>query len=164
MAEKEPCKLADGFGPGEKLWAQISFNVMGLAGLAGIGLVDWPWMIPYLVLYAYGIPGVVMRHLTCPRCPHLYLHGDCLQFPPAWTRRLVKKRKDTPFGPVEKALFWAIFILLPTYPLFWLWGQASLLAVFVLSSAAWYAGQIMYFCRRCRVRQCPFNRAGSKRT
>ena len=68
MAEKSACKLADGFSLGEKLWAQVSFNVMGLAGLAGIGLADWRWTIPYLALYVYGIPGVVMRHLSCRRC------------------------------------------------------------------------------------------------
>ena len=154
------CPLAEGFGVWEKVYAQASFFTMGIAGTIGIMRVDWLMVLPYIVIYWYGIPGIIMRHLNCPRCPHLHTYGDCLQFPPKLTTRLVKRPKATPFSPAEKVLFWTIAILIPTYPVYWLWAQSMLLLIFVLAAGLWYGGQLLYFCKRCRVKACPFNRAG----
>jgi hypothetical protein len=84
------CVLADGFSVWEKTFAQLSFWAMGIAGTVGIVLADWPWVLPYVAVYWYGVPGLVMRHLNCPRCPHLWEYGDCLQAPVALTRWLIK--------------------------------------------------------------------------
>lgn len=159
MSDTTKCQCAEGFTLGEKLWSQISFNVFAIVGTIGIALVDWRWAVPYAFIYAYGIPFIVMRHLTCPRCPHLHTYGDCLQFPPSLARMLITGKKHTPFSVGENVLFYAIFILLALYPLYWLAGHPALLAVFVISAGAWYAGQYAYFCKRCRVDSCPFNRA-----
>ena len=70
----------------------------------------------------------------------------------------MKERKTSPFSTTEKWTFWLIFILIPVYPLYWLLSQPILLAVFLLSATMWYLGQWLYFCKRCRVGQCPFNR------
>lgn len=153
------CTLADGFSFREKLYAQFSFLAMGLTGAVGIALVDWRWVFPYVLIYAYGILGIVMRHLTCPRCPHLYVHGDCLQLHPKIAIWLVKERKTTPFSAFEKALFYAVFILIPAFPIYWLVETPVVLGAFLVTVAMWYSGQFLYFCRRCRVRECPFNRA-----
>ena len=158
MRDTAPCQYADSFTLREKLWAQISFNVFAIVGIVGIALVDWRWAVPYAFIYLYGIPFVIMRHLTCPRCPHLLTYGDCLQFPPKLTGMLITREKHTPFGSAERILFYAIFILLPLYPLYWLVGTPELLAVFLVFAGAWYAGQYAYFCTRCRVDSCPFNR------
>ncbi len=159
MIVKSECRLADGFSIWEKIYAQSSFIAMGLIGTTGIILVDWIWVIPYIIIYWYGIPGIVMRHLNCPRCPHLYEYGDCLQASPMITKWLVKKRKTTPFSASEKFLFYAIFILIPTYPIYWLLSHPALLIAFIIAAVMWYSGQFLYFCRRCRVKECPFNRA-----
>lgn len=151
--------LADGFGFWEKLYAQFSFIAMGTTGAVGIGLVDWRWVLPYFLIYAYGILGIVMRHLTCPRCPHLHVYGDCLQFPPEVSMWLVKERKTTPFSASERFLFYLVFILIPVFPIYWLLSNPVLLTVFLGTVAMWYSGQFLYFCRRCRVKECPFNRA-----
>jgi hypothetical protein len=161
-AQERQCTYANGFSLGEKLWAQLSFFTMLIAGTAGIALADWPWLAPYVLAGWYGVPGLVMRHQTCPRCTHLFVYNDCLQFPPTLTRWIVKERKTAPFSMAEKAAFWAIFLILPLYPLYWLAGQPLLLGVFAASSAAWYAGQGLYFCKHCRVRQCPFNRVPAR--
>ena len=158
MNKKPNCSLAKGFSLGEKVYAQFTFIAMGVVGTVGIVLADWPWVLPYAIIIWYGIPGIIMRHLNCPRCPHLHVYGDCLQFPPRMARWLVKKRKTTPFSLGEKLLFYAIFILIPTYPLYWLTSNGILLIAFLLLAGMWYAGQFMYFCRRCRVYDCPFNR------
>jgi len=152
------CKLAEGFSVREKAWAQLSFWIMGIAGTTAIVLSDWPWVFPYMVIYWYGVPGVIMRHLNCPRCPHLHVYGDCLQAPASVARWLIKKRKATPFSSFEKSLFLAIFLLIPTYPLFWLVSHTGLLVAFVVGAGAWYSGQLLHFCRQCRVYGCPFNR------
>lgn len=154
------CGYSKGFSLREKLWAQLSFFAMLISGTAGIAHAGWHWLAPYLFVAWYGVPGVVMRYLSCPRCPHLFVYGDCLQFPPKWAKWLVKERKTSPFSAAEKWTFWLIFILIPAYPLYWLRSQPILLAVFLLSATMWYLGQWLYFCKRCRVEQCPFNRAG----
>lgn len=159
MKSKPECTLACGFTLREKLWAQSSFLAMGILGTIGIILEDWVWVIPYIGIYWYGIPGIVMRHLNCPRCPHLHVYGDCLQAPTALTRWLVKVRKFHPFSTFERSLFYAIFILIPVYPIYWLASNPVLLIPFLLAATTWYSGQFLYFCKRCRVRDCPFNRA-----
>lgn len=161
MKDTTACRLADGFKLWEKIYAQFSFIAMGIIGTVGIGLVDWRWILPYLFIYGYGILGVVMRHLVCPRCPHLYEYNDCLQFPPKITMWLVKKRKTLPLSAFEKFLFYLIFILIPTFPIYWLLAEPILLGAFLLAAGMWYSGQLLYFCKRCRVKECPFNRIPS---
>lgn len=159
MKDKPECILACSFKAWEKIYAQSSFLAMGVLGTIGIVLEDWIWVIPYVVICWYGIPGIVMRHLTCPRCPHLFEYGDCLQFPVILTKWLVKQQKSGPFSALEKSLFYMIFILIPVYPIYWLLSNMMLLIPFLLTAGMWYSGQWLYFCMRCRVRECPFNRA-----
>ena len=102
MKDKTECTLAKGFSLWEKVYAQSSFLGMGIIGTVGISLVDWRWIPPYLLIYAYGVMGVVMRHLVCPRCPHLFVYSDCLQCHPRITMWLAKEQKTTPFSPFEK--------------------------------------------------------------
>ena len=157
--QREPkCPVAEGFSLREKIWAQVSFLVMGVSGTVGIVLNDWVWVLPYVLIYWYGIPGVVMRHLNCPRCPHLHVYGDCLQAPVPLTRWLAGTIKTTPFSGFERFLFYAIFTLIPAYPIYWLLPRTGLLVLFAIAAGAWYAGQFFHFCKRCRVYSCPFNR------
>lgn len=158
MDDDIKCSLAEGFSIPEKIWAQFSFWAMGVIGTVGIVLADWPWILPYIVIYWYGIPGIIMRHTNCPRCPHLHEYGDCLQAPVSLTRWLVKERKKTPLSALERTLFYSIFILIPAYPIYWLLSRKALLAAFLVSAGMWYGGQLLYFCKRCRVYECPFNR------
>ena len=160
QADPSPCKLSGRFSLWEKVYAQVSFLTMGIIGTVAIIQADWVFVLPYLLIYWYGIPGVVMHRLVCPRCPHLHTYNDCLQLPVFLTRLIVRTQKTAPFSPMEKTLFYSIFILIPLYPLYWLWGKPVLLAIFILSGLAWYTGQFVYFCKRCRVKQCPFNRSG----
>jgi hypothetical protein len=157
-ASQGNCRLSEGFTLWEKLHAQLTFWTMLATAYVGIARSDWPWLVPYLVLTAYGVLGIVMRHLTCPRCPHLFVYGDCLQFPPTWSKWLVKERKTTPFSAAERWTFYLIFLLIPLYPLYWLQPQSYLLAVFAASASLWYLGQWLFLCKRCRVSACPFNR------
>jgi len=152
------CRLSKGFSLWEKLYAQLTFFTMLGTGIAGIARSDWRWLLPYLVLTVYGVLGIVMRHLTCPRCPHLFVYGDCIQLPPKWAKWLVKECKTGAFSAMETWTFYLIFLLIPTYPLYWLRSQPILLTAFVVSASMWYLGQLLYLCKRCRVVECPFNR------
>ena len=154
------CTLSKGFSIKEKLFAQISFFGILITGTLGIILVDHLFVIPYVLIGWYGVPGLIQRYIVCPRCPHLHQFGDCLQLPVKLTRLLVKKQKSAQFDLWEKVVFWAIFLLIPTYPLYWLIETPLLLAIFILFTAMWYSGQFFYFCKRCRIQDCPFNRAG----
>ena len=157
LNNKQLC-LADRFSPWEKIYAQLTFFGMGILGTIGLVIADWIWVFPYLIIYWYGIPGIVQRHLVCPRCPHLYKYNDCLQIHPSITQLLVKERKTNPFSFTERTLFLLIFILIPIYPIYWLLPSPLLLIPFLLSAVMWYSGQLFYFCKRCRVAECPFNR------
>ena len=152
------CSLAEGFSFWEKSYAQFSFFAMSITGTVSIAIADWPWVLPYLIINWYAVPGIVMRHLVCPRCPHLHQYNDCLQFPPKATRWLVRKQKVMPMNGFEKFLFVLIFTLIPIYPIYWLLSNKVLLIIFLASAAMWYAGQFLRFCKRCRVSSCPFNR------
>jgi hypothetical protein len=94
LNEKSKCSLAEGFSHWEKIYAQFSFITMGVIGTVGIVLADWPWILPYIVILWYGVLGIIMRCLVCPRCPHLYKYGGCLQFPPKITRWLIKEKRQ----------------------------------------------------------------------
>ena len=161
MDRPTDCQLAEGFTVWEKVYAQGSFFTMGIIGTIALFRADFVMALPYIVIYWYGIPGIIMRHLNCPRCPHLHTYGDCLQLSPKLAVRLVKGRKETPFSPGENVLFWMIALLIPTYPIYWLWAQPILLTAFLSAAGLWYGGQLLYFCKRCRVEACPFNRAGA---
>lgn len=159
MNQVQGCRLADGFSFREKLYAQATFFTIMIVGAVGIARADWHWLFPFLLVCWYGIPGVVMRHLTCPRCAHLHRYGDCLQFPAIGAKWLVKEPKTTSFTPSERWTFYFIFAFIPVYPVYWLLSQPVLLAVFGTATVMWYLGQWLYFCKRCRVKTCPFNRA-----
>lgn len=159
MNQHGQCTLADRFSLWQKLYAQSTFFTFIIAASIGIARADWPWLLPYALVCWYGVPGIVMRYLSCPRCAHLHRYGDCLQFPPRWAEWLVKEWKTTPFSAGERLMFQFIFAFLPLYPIYWLLQQPVLLAVFGISGAMWYFGQWLYFCKRCRVEACPYNRA-----
>lgn len=156
------CTLADGFEIWEKIYAQLSFIGMGTIGAVGVAVVDWRWALVYLFIYLYGILGIVMRHLVCPRCPHLHEYDDCLQAPPGLTRWLIRERKKTPISSTEKLLFYTYFIVVSVFPIYWLLANPFLLVAFLVAVGTWYLGQFFRFCKRCRVEQCPFNRAHSR--
>lgn len=159
MNQPGQCTLADAFSFWQKAYAQVTFFTFTIAASIGIARADWPWLIPYALVCWYGVPGIVMRHLSCPRCAHLHRYGDCLQLPARWAAWLVKAPKATPFSRTEWWAFHFIFAFLPLYPIYWLLGQPVLLAVFAASAVLWYLGQWLYFCKRCRVDACPYNRA-----
>jgi len=159
MEAERNCTLAQGFETWEKIYAQASFITIGIIGTVGMALVDWRWALAYIIVYIYGIIGVVMRHLVCPRCPHLHEYHDCLQAPYGLTKWLARERKKTPMSTSEKLLFYTYFTFVPVFPVYWLLKNPFLLVAFLVAVVTWYAGQFFRFCKRCRVSDCPFNRA-----
>ena len=160
MSDKHQCTLAEGFSIWEKLWAQLSFLGLGIIGTIAIIQYDWKWVLPYVFVYWYGIPGIIMRHTNCTRCPHLHEFGDCLQAPVWFTRWTLKNvsRKFTPFTSLERVLFYFIFITIPVYPIYFLASNTFLLIAFLVFVAMWYGAQFFHFCKACRIKECPFNR------
>jgi hypothetical protein len=161
MIFDKPCTLAQRFKTWEKVYAQVSFIAIGATGTVGIAVLDWRWALAYAAVYLYGILGIVMRRLVCPRCPHLHEYGDCLQAPVALTRWVVGERTTAPLTAFEKFQFYTYFTFVPVFPIYWLVASPVLLAAFLAAAGAWYGAQFFRFCRRCRVDQCPANRAHS---
>jgi hypothetical protein len=157
MVDKKKCSLAKGFSIYEKMYAQVSFFAFCIIGFYGIYIQDWRWSVVYLIICT-SVPLIVQRYLVCPRCPHLYEYGDCLQLHPKLTRLLIKKQIASPMNRLEKSVWILIFILLPVFPIYWLVLNKALLIAFLLACGIWYGGQFFYFCKRCRVYSCPLNR------
>ena len=155
---KKHTHLACDFSLNEQIYAQITFHGFWISGFLGIALQNWKWAMLYLLIVVYGILGIVQRHLNCPRCPHLYEHGACLQLHPRITKLLIKEKKNIPFSLDEKILFISIFVLITIFPIYWLRNNNMALAGFILFGSMWYLGQFLYFCKRCRIPSCPFNR------
>jgi hypothetical protein len=155
---KKYTPLACDFSLNEQIYAQVTFHGWWISGFMGIVLQNWMWAILYLLIVVYGILGIVQRHLNFPRCPHLHEHDSCLQFHPKISKLLIKEKKNTPFSLNEKILFLLIFILITVFPIYWLRNNNIALAGFILFGSMWYLGQFLYFCKRCRIPSCPFNR------
>lgn len=151
-------RLACSFSLGEQIYAQTTFHAWWISGFIAIALQSWIWAAVYFVIVAYGILGIVQRHLTCPRCPHLHEYGSCLQLHPRISRSLIKAKKSHPFSLTEKTIFVVVFLLITLFPVYWLMAQKMALAGFVIFGSMWYLGQFLYFCKHCRVFSCPFNR------
>ncbi len=160
MAEHNSCHLANGFTTGEKIFAQVTYNAFWITGVIAIWQDSIFWALAYAVIVAYGIMGLVARHLICPRCPHLYQYDDCLQVPPGLVKKIVKRVKTTPLSKGEKALVMVVMLVNPLFPQYWLWDKPVYLAVFWVFCGAWYAAQVFHFCKHCRVSSCPMNRSG----
>ena len=150
--------LACGFSLKEQIYAQLTFHAWWISGFIGIVLQNWVWAILYMFIVAYGILGIIQRHLTCPRCPHLHEYGSCLQLHPRISKFLIKERKNNPFSLNEKILFIVVFILITVFPIYWLMSNNLALAGFVIFGSMWYLGQFLHFCKHCRITSCPFNR------
>ncbi len=159
MKRQNSCDLAQGFTIGEKLFAQITFNGFWITAFAAIWQSSVPWSLIYLGLVVYGVIGLVQRQLACPRCPHLYEYGDCLQAPPKLTKLIVKKPTTQPMNKAQRFLFVVVFVVITLFPQYWLVSLPGYFTAFWVFSGAWYLGQFLYFCKRCRVSSCPFCRA-----
>lgn len=160
MTDHNSCKLANGFSIGEKIFAQLTFNLFWIIGFIAIWQDNIYGALAYAAIVLFGIFGVVMRHLVCPRCPHLYKFGDCLQAPPALSKWLVKRPTSAPMNKGQQALFLVVFLAITFFPQYWLWGKPFYFALFWIFCGAWYAGQLWHFCKHCRVSSCPLNRTG----
>jgi hypothetical protein len=156
---KKQSHLACDFSLNEQIYAQISFYGWWISGFIGIVLQNWMWAILYMFIVVYGILGIVQRHLTCPRCPHLYEYGSCVQLHPRITKFLIKERKKFPLSLNEKILFITVFILITVFPIYWLKNDILAFAGFIIFGSMWCTGQFLRFCKRCRIPSCPFNRA-----
>jgi hypothetical protein len=160
MSDHDSCKLAKGFTTGEKTFAQFFFNAFWITGFIAIWQDSVLWALAYAVLVAYGVFGLIVRHLVCPRCPHLYKYNDCLQAPKSWVKAIVKKPTSAHMTKGQKVLGAITLLTISLLPLIWLWDKPYYLAVYLVFCGAWWAGQVYHFCKQCRVSSCPFNRSG----
>lgn len=158
IEENHTCNLANGFTFFEKVFAQVTFSAFWIIGFLVIFHQNVYWALAYAVFVAYGVLGIVQRHLVCPRCPHLHQYADCLQLHPKLTKMLVKKPTSRPMNRIEKGLFLIIMLGLFIFPQYWLVKMPMYLVIFWVFGGAWYLSQWFYFCKRCRVKTCPFNR------
>ena len=154
------CRLADGFSVGEKIFAQLTFNAYWITGCIAIWQDSVFWSLVYAAMVAVGIFGLIVRHLVCPRCPHLYKYNDCLQAPKSWVKAIVKQPTNAPMTKGQKTVGAIALLLISFFPLIWLWDKPYYLAIFLVLCGAWWAGQVYHFCKHCRVASCPFNRTG----
>lgn len=151
MKNNSSCHLAEGFTLPEKIFAQITFNGFWITALVAIWQQSVPGTLVYFALVAYGIVGLVQRRLACPRCPHLYQYGDCLQVPPQLTKLIVKTPTTGPMNQLQRFAFVMVFVVVTLFPQYWLVSKPAYFVVFWVFCGAWYAGQLLYFCKHLQA-------------
>ena len=114
-----------------------------------------------------GIPDLRRRHrilrpgvlsTICARCPYPYkLEHLPVPARTGWSRRSNARRR-TPIRTWQKVGVTVFFLSLLVLPLPWLAGQPPLLAGFLGLALPVFGTVVLYYCKRCRNRRCPFNR------
>ena len=114
------------------------------------------WLSVYILICLLAV-SVVYRHY-CSHCPHYTREGRltrCIFF---WGVPKVFERRPGPLTVADKALALGAFAAVILFPLYWLFQQVGLLAIFVMSLAVFFATIRRNECRRCIYFDCPVNR------
>ena len=151
------CK--DGFGRLEKVLMRIGFYGFVLIGAAGIFLQRPVFGMVYVAGAVAGLLWVVYG-LLCRYCPYPYHYSDCLFFPYRWLAAL-KAPPAGRMGWLHQCGFTLVMLALLLVPQPWLMDDLQRLLLFWLLAGPTVAALPMYYCRRCRHRQCAFNRVGT---
>ncbi|MBU1002507.1 MAG: hypothetical protein KKE73_08285 [Proteobacteria bacterium] len=159
--EKTACAKVGGFSVGEKIFAQVTFNLSVFIAAYSLWLVRPIFAVAYLV-YALGSFTLLMRYTICARCPHLFQAGDCLFLPASLARKIVASDRSGPLGFAEKTLLIGAFAGTFLPPIFWL-SSPLLFGGYVLMAGGCILGLLLHFCRHCHNMICPLNRRFSGR-
>ena len=145
----------DGFGRPEKILMRSGFYGFVLVGAWAIGRQDLTWATVYMAGAVIGLLLVVYLFL-CRYCPYPFHYGDCLFFPHQWLAAVVRPPRGR-MGWHHQLGFTLVMILLVGFPQPWLLAEPKIMPVFWLLAGPTVAALPIYYCRRCRHRQCVFN-------
>ena len=132
-----------------------------LIGGAGIlACASWPFWVWIAVLI--GFFGFLEIRVMCSHCPHYAEDGNTLG---CWANHgspKLWKYRPGPMSALEKLLFFGGLVVVWVYPLpfLWLGGQWFLLALYLLSNAAFFMTLKVFLCSRCMNFACPLNSVG----
>ncbi len=137
----------------EKIYAQVTFNAGVLTGAYGLFLHNVILGISYL-LYSYIGIALLMRFTVCPRCPHLLVANDCVQLPPSMALAIVSSKRKGPLNIFEKILFIMVLYGILILPIYWIYSNTIIFALFLILYGGQLLGLHFYFCRGCQNRSC----------
>lgn len=150
-------KPVDRFSMAERTLMQLGLYGLLAIGFHGIHRIDPAWAWGYLAYAVVGFFGGVLS-IICSRCPYPYGLKTCLFLPVRVVPALYAQRR-TPIETWQKVVVTVFFLSLPVLPLPWLIVHPPLLAGFLALVVPVFGTVLLYYCKRCRNRRCPFNRA-----
>jgi hypothetical protein len=140
----------------------IHFLLIWLPGvvIGGAGvLTSGAWPLVAWIVIILGFFGVVEIRVLCSHCPHYAEDGETLG---CWANHgspKLWKYRPGPMSALEKSIFFIGLGVVWGYPLpFLLIGeQWFLLAIYVLTNAAFFVTLKLFLCSQCMNFACPFN-------
>lgn len=151
----------DGFALWEKTIGRGGFyGIMATGAVAFYSENVWLGMAYTLFLVIF--PLTILGLTICTRCPYPCDYGTCL-FMPVRINRWFYKPKTTPLSKIETVGFYISFLGIAVVPLYWIFKQPLLTALFLFFALPFYGYFFLYCCRRCRNTACPFNRCDIKK-
>jgi len=152
--------LVQGFTLVQKILMRLGFFGFMIIGAYGVYLESMLWGLIYSGFVIFGIE-FGLSYFLCSHCPYPYKYSDCL-FAPFWVFTKQYKFRSAPMSILDKAVFilaMAGFIVIPQY---WLFKNYTILILFWIFCLPTIASLPLFWCRRCRHFDCPFNSVSEK--
>lgn len=114
------------------------------------------WMIIYIATSVL-IFAIVVFKFFCTHCPHYVQSQNTLKCMfVRWVPRYFEP-KPGPYDLLEKAVVAAVLLIWVAFPLYWLYLDRGLLAIYIVSLIVLIATIRRYECGRCIHFHCPTN-------
>lgn len=129
-----------------------------LLGGAGIYHKSGWWLFPWLIIII-GYFGFIEIRVMCSHCPHYAEEGSSLKCWANYGSPKIWKYRPGPMTFWEKVIFFAGFVLVWGYPLFFLISDFHLflLIVYLITVASFFTTLRMFLCSQCMNFACPLN-------
>jgi hypothetical protein len=145
----------------DKFLFQTGFYGFILVGTIGIAYLEsLSIAMAYLAYTVIGLFAGVLYFL-CAHCPHVYVHNDCLFYPPIILKKLYSYRKN-PMTLTDKIGFIGLMGSFVVIPHLWIWKNVIILILFWAFALPTLLGLLFYVCRHCQNVSCPFNQVATQ--
>ncbi len=151
------CTVKDHFELHEKLLMRGGFGIIIL--LAFLAILRHEPSAAFVYLAAAMIGGLlVVYRFLCVYCPYPYHFSDCLFIPYQAIKGVAKKREGE-CDAIDKAGTLLVTLIIVVFPQYWLFMHPWMAITFWVVALAFLLVFPLYYCKRCRHRQCMANRA-----
>ncbi len=143
----------------------VHFFLISLPGflIGGAGILTFGvWPLAVWMAIIVGFFGFLEIRVMCSHCPHYAEEGSTLG---CWANHgspKLWKYRPGPMSALEKVMFFGGLAVVWGYPFpfFAIGGRWFLLALYILTNAAFFMTLKLFLCSQCMNFACPFNSVG----